>query len=94
MPCYPRNAVALHQVPPPPPPPPPPRLPSRSKDGSHGGGAFSEGIRDDLPLFDAVYVVSMEMGGGEGGQERIFPSSSEEAFKLASQRCPPRVTWR
>lgn len=54
---------------------------------------------DTRPLFDAVYVVSVQAGrgGGEGGREgheQVFPSSSVEAYELASARCAPRVIWR
>ncbi|CAM9834663.1 unnamed protein product, partial [Ectocarpus fasciculatus] len=68
-----------------PPPPPPP------KDVS------TEGTLHEHPLFEALFVVSVEEDaskrGGEGGGAAA-PCSSVEAYQRASRQCPPRVVWR
>lgn len=80
--------LSLLQAPPPPPPPPPPL---QRRGSSSGGG---EVARDDRPLFDALYVVSVEAEATERGKNAGFPSSSVEAYKRANRRCDPRVVWR
>lgn len=73
---------ALPQPPPPPPPPP--------KDDKRGGGG--QGTRDERPLFEALYVVSVE--GGVPEDDTIPPRSSVEAYERANRRSQPRVIWR
>lgn len=74
-------------------PPPPPRPPPPQYGAGHGHVS-----RDDVPLFEALYVVSVEkgsvdeVGGVSGGG--ASPRSSVEAFQRANQQSPPRVVWR
>lgn len=52
---------------------------------------------DNRPLFEAVYVVSVQAkdgGGGGGYEQQLFPASSVEAYALGNARCDPRVIWR
>lgn len=51
-------------------------------------------MHDELPLFDALFVASVEAEAGDWGQQTAFPASSVEAYKRATRRCDPRVTWR
>ena len=55
-----------------------------------GGG--EKGTRDERPLFEALYVVSVE--GGVPEDDTIPPRSSVEAYERANRRSQPRVIWR
>ncbi|CAN0428945.1 unnamed protein product [Ascophyllum nodosum] len=74
-------------------PTPPPRPLARN---CLSKGVDHPGTRDDLPLFEALYVVSVEGGApaGEGGMEAQPPSSSAEAYQRTNRPSAPRVIWR
>ena len=74
-------------------PTPPPRPLARN---CLSKGVDHPGTRDDLPLFEALYVVSVEGGApaGEGGMEAQPPSSSAEAYQRANRPSAPKIIWR